>query len=249
MKAYSGSLFVFTFAAIKTLMKSAPRIILSIFFCFCFSSGYSQTKISSLDISRIEQKSLRKFVNELETRGIIYFEDLHPSVDSRTDSSSFDSNCHYFRSKNAIGEVWNAYLNAHPAKIWNGHVVSLGFIYSPTEKRFIFQDDTYSGLGVGQIFFIEMRVFFGLVRFPVSFVVTTVSEKSHTISFSYISEGLSKGAQTIRLSLLGPELTEIVHSSIHQTANVLRDKTLYPIYHKKAIGEVHRNITKFIEAK
>ncbi len=197
-------------------------------------------------MNQIKQKSIQKFVTNLESRGIVYFEDLHPSVDRLTDSSKFGSNCHYFRNEHSIDEVWKAYLTAHPARIWNGRVVSLGFIYSPEKKQIIFQEDKYPGLEVGQIFFIEMRVFFGTVHFPVSFVVTEIDQKNHSVSFSYLREGQSKGAQTIQLLVVDEGHTKIKHSSIHQTDNVLRDKTLYPIYHKKAIKEVHRNIRTFL---
>jgi hypothetical protein len=199
-----------------------------------------------LDITRIKQKSVQKFIVDLETRGITYFEDLHPSVDDQTDSGKFDRNCHYFRNDHPVDEVWNAYKVAHPAEIWKGRIVSLGFIYSPVKKQIIYPEDEYPGLEPGQIFFIEMRVFFGMVHFPVSFVVTDVDQQKYSVSFSYIREGMSKGAQTIKLKEKELDRTEIEHSSIHQTENVLRDKTLYPIYHKKAIKEVHSNIRKML---
>jgi len=242
--------FVFTFAqiAFSTFrMNFVSKIIFFLFFSFCFVSGFSQTKLNSLDLNQIKQKSIRKFIADLETQGVVYFEDLHPSVNSQTDSGKFDSNCHYFRNKHALQEVWNAYLTVHPASIWNGRIVSLGFIYSPRKGQIVFQEDKYDGLELGQVFFIEMRVFFGLVHFPVCFVVTGLNAKQHSISFSYIQEGLSKGAQTIKLIAKNASLTEIKHSSIHLTDNVLRDKTLYPIYHRKAISEVHRNIIRFLE--
>lgn len=229
-------------------MKSVFRIIFLVFFVFCFCKGFTQTKLNELDIKRIKQKSIQKFVSNLEEKGILYFEDLHPSVDSRTDSSKFDSNCHYFRNEHPIDEVWNTYLTAHPARIWNGRIVSLGFIYSPVEKRAIFHEDHYPGLEVGQIFFIQMRVFFGLVSFPVSFVVTEINRQEHFVTFSYLAEGSSKGSQKIQLFAESANQTKIKHSSIHQTDNVLRDKTLYPIYHRKAIRDVHFNVKKLIGA-
>jgi hypothetical protein len=80
-------------------------------------------------------------------------------------------------------------------------------------------------------------------------MVTQIDERHHAITFSYVSSGSSKGAQTIRLTDDGKGGTNIIHSSIHQTENVLRDKTLYPIYHRKAIKEVHRNIKNILETK
>jgi hypothetical protein len=107
----------------------------------------------------------------------------------------------------------------------------------------------YPGLETGQIFFIEMRVLCGLVKFPVCFMVTQIDESLHAITFSYVSSGSSKGAQTISLVGNGKGGTKIIHSSIHQTENILRDKTLYPIYHRKAIKEVHRNIKNILKTK
>jgi len=77
-------------------------------------------------------------------------------------------------------------------------------------------------------------------------MVTQIDEIKHTIAFSYISTGSSKGSQTIRLIDDGNGETEILHSSIHQTENLLRDRTLYPVYHRKAIKEVHRNISNIL---
>ena len=89
-----------------------------------------------------------------------------------------------------------------------------------------------------------MKVLLGLIKFPVCFIITRVDNQSHEIEFSYIEQGVSKGRQTIKLIDEGALGTKIIHSSIHLTENAFRDKTMYPIYHKKAISEVHRNIEK-----
>jgi hypothetical protein len=177
---------------------------------------------------------------------MINFEDFQPSVTTQTDTSYFDFNVHRFSLPQPLSVAWNAYLTAHPAQIWQGKVVSCGLIFSPVTKRAIFPEDSYPGLETGQIFFIEMRILCGLVKFPVCFMVTKIDKNKQTITFSYVSSGPSKGSQTIRLIDNGKGGTGIIHSSIHQTENVLRDKTLYPIYHKKAIKEVHRNIRKLL---
>lgn len=213
------------------------------------SAVQAQTRLSGIDNSRVKQKSIRNFLKGQMKTGIVYFEDFRPSVTAQTDTSQFDFNVHHFRLQQSPLLVWNTYITAHPAQIWQGKVVSCGFVYSPVSKRVIFADDKYPGLEPGQIFFIEMRVLFGLVKFPVCFMVTKIDENQHAITFSYVSSGSSKGAQTIRLVGDGKGETEIIHSSIHQTENVLRDKTLYPIYHRKAIQEVHHNIRNTIEMR
>jgi hypothetical protein len=200
-----------------------------------------------LDASRIKQKRIRNFYKTQIEKGIVFFEDFQPSVTAQTDSSQFDYNIHRFSLNKKTTEAWNAYLEAHPAVIWKGKVVSFGFVYSPVSNNVIFASDPYPGLETGQVFFIEMRVLFKLVRFPVCFIVTQIDKNKKSITFSYVATGQSKGSQTIILSDDGKDGTKITHSSIHQTENWLRDKTLYPIYHLKAIGEVHRNIQKLLE--
>jgi len=221
---------------------------LAIFVLIAFE-GQAQTRLYDIDSSRIAQKSIRNFLRFQIEKEIVYFEDFQPSATLQTDTSQFDFNVHRFRIKQSLTKSWNAYLTAHPAQIWQGRIVSCVFIYSPGSKQAIFADDTYPGLEIGQIFFVEMRVLCGLVKFPVCFMVTQIDEINHSITFSYISTGPSKGSQTIRLIDNGKEEIIILHSSIHKTENVLQDKTLYPIYHKKAIKEVHRNIRNKLMTK
>jgi hypothetical protein len=209
----------------------------------------AQTRLSDIDNSRIRQKSIRNFLKMQMDNGIVYFENFKPSIDTMTDTSKFDSNIHRFQLQQTPEIAWNTYTTAHPAKIWQGRIVSCGFIYSSASRHVIFPDDKYPGLEQGQIFFIEMRVLCGLVKFPVCFMVTRINEGQHSITFSYVSSGSSKGAQTIRLMESGKGETEIIHSSIHQTDSWLRDQTLYPIYHRKAIKEVHRNINNMLQIK
>jgi len=230
------------------VLPSFQRYILIIFILTTFTTQ-AQTRLVDIEIGRIKQKSIRNFLKSQVESGIVHFEDFKPSVGVQTDSSQFDSNIHLFRLQQTPEAAWNAYLTAHPAKVWHGKIVSCGFIYSPISKQIIFPDDIYPGLETGQIFFIEMRVLCGLVKFPVCFMVTKIDESELAITFSYVSSGPSKGAQTISLVGNGKGGTKIIHSSIHQTENVLRDKTLYPIYHQKAIKEVHKNIKNIFETQ
>jgi hypothetical protein len=219
--------------------------ILAIFILIAISSQ-AQTHLTDADTNRIKQKSIRTYLKNQIELGMVNFEDFRPSVNEQTDSSRFNSYKSHFYLKQTPAAAWEAYLTIHPAKIWQGHVISYSFIYSPKHKSFIFSDDSYPGLETGQLFFIEMRLLFGIVKLPICLMVTQINTNKHEISFSYIESGPSKGSQSIRLeNNIGNE-TNILHSSIHKTRHVLRDKIFYPFYHRKAIGEVHRNIRKLI---
>jgi len=208
--------------------------------------GFAQLKLSDVDTGKIQQKSIVNFLESQKEKGIECFDQFQPSISASTNIAEFDSNCHRFRLKVSTDEAWNYYLNSHPSKVWNGRVVSCGFIFEKNQQKVVFDSDPYSGLQTGQLYFIEMRVFFQLVKFPVCMMITEVDAENRKITFSYVESSDSKGDQTIQLVDDGEGGTLILHSSHHLTSNPLRDKTLYPIYHKKAISEVHRNIKGII---
>lgn len=219
---------------------------LSIIFVFLSFSIQAQTLLRDIDTARIKQKSIRNFLKNQMGNGIVNFEDFRPSVNEQTDSSRFDSYKSHFCLQQAQDKAWKAYLTIHPAKVWNGKMVSYGFIYSPLQKSVIFSDDPYPGLEPREIFFIEFRFLSGLVHIPVCLCVTEINSIKHEISFSYVDGSPSDGSQTIRIENDGSKGISIIHSSIHKTRNILRDKIFYPIYHRKAISQVHRNIRKLI---
>ncbi len=223
------------------------RLIFLLGFFLFTTQSFAQTPLSRTDFSKIGPRSIRKFLKSQMEQGVVNFEDFKPSVTDSTNTGNYDSNVHNFNLQQPLATTWKAYLSAHPATVWQGKVVSCGFIFSPSEKQPVFSSNSYPGLEIGQIFFIEMRILFRLIHFPVCFMVTGINENQHQITFSYISTGSSKGAQTIQLIDSGNGTTQIIHSSIHKTENKLRDRTLYPIYHKKAISEVHQNIRKQLQ--
>lgn len=229
--------------------QNLPRsqIFFIIVFVLISFTCQSQTRLSDIDTTRIKQKSIRILLKNQIGKGLVNFEDFRPSVDEKTDSSQFEYyESHYFLPQTQA-TAWNAYLTIHPAKVWQSKVISYGFIYSPVQKSVIFSDDTYPGLEPGQLFFLEFRLISGLVRFPICLLVTQIDRIKHEISFSYIESGPSKGSQTIRLENAGSNETKIIHSSIHKPKTFIRDRIFYPIYHRKAVNEIHRNIRKLID--
>jgi hypothetical protein len=216
-----------------------------LFFAILMSlSGHTQTKLSDIDTSRIKQKCIRTFLRSQMDSGIVYFEDFRPSVTEQTDSSKFNSYVSHFHLKESLSIACSGYQTTHPAQIWHGKVISYGFIYSPKSKHIIFAEDSYQGIETGQLFFLEMNILCGIIRFPICFEVTKVDSVKHEYSFSYVDSGPSKGSQTIRLEQNSNTETNIIHRSIHQTRHYIRDRTFYPIYHRKAISELHRNIKR-----
>ncbi len=223
------------------------KYIFLVILIFNIVNVLAQPNLAEADLERIPQKTIVDFLVKQQAIGIVRFSEFQPSVTDTTDLSVFDTNCHRFRLNASPDEAWSYYLKSHPSEIWQGKVVSCGLIYSPISEKIIYTNDKYDGLEVGQLFIVQLKVFGGIAKFPVTFIVTKIDEKSKAITFSYIKSGESSGDQTIQLIDDGKGGTLIIHSSHHLTSNPLRDKTLYPIYHKKAISEVHLNIRNRIK--
>ncbi len=230
-------------------MRQLLRKLLRILPILVVFSSQAQTRLENIKPNCIEQKTIRKFLKRNIENGIANFDDFSPSVTAGTDTGQFDFSSLNFHLQTNLEIVWKTYLTAHPAKIWQSENVNFGFIYSTQRRCIILKNDNYPGLETGQIFFLEMRILLGLFKFPVCFTVTKIDQTKRTISFSYVISSSSKGSQTISFVDDGKDGTKIFHSSLHQTKNRLRDKTLYPIYHRRAIKTIHHNIEKILLPK
>lgn len=218
------------------------RLVAVILFVFLSVGLLGQVPLRSAKQLPNISKSIVEFIEWQQKNGIEYFDQLVPSITEATSLAEYDSNCHRFYLKISPEKAWEYYTQSYPFDVWKGKVVNLGLVFDKANQKIISNGDAYKKAEIGQIYFIEMSVFFQKVKFPVCMVITQVDEALKKISFSYVKSGESMGEQTIQLFDDGKGGTKILHSSHHLTTNPLRDKTLYPIYHKKAISEVHKNV-------
>jgi hypothetical protein len=242
MKCHCVKSFIF-----EPKMKKMFRLVAIVVLLLVGINAFPQQKLVDTDLSKIPQKSIVDFIVKQQAADVLLFNEFHPSVTDSTNLGEFDTNCHVFKLDASPNTAWSYYLKSHPSEVWNGKVVSCGLIYSPGSEKIIYTNDDYDGIEVGQLFIVQLKVFGGIAKFPVAFIVTKINDNDKSITFSYVRSGESAGDQTIRLVDDGNGGTRIIHSSHHLTSNPLRDKTLYPIYHKKAIAEVHRNIRNMIK--
>ncbi|MCF6185021.1 MAG: hypothetical protein L3J56_10465, partial [Bacteroidales bacterium] len=74
--------------------------------------------------------------------------------------------------------------------------------------------------------------------------VTKIDDKKKMIQFCYINNGISQGSQRIFLYKTKEGFTKILHKTYYKSRSKLRDRRLYPIFHKRVVEELHHNLIK-----
>lgn len=82
----------------------------------------------------------------------------------------------------------------------------------------------------------------GFYNLAVAFEVTKLSEKDHTIEYSYVKGGKTQGKQWMEMTATPEGFTRISHFTLYKSASEFRDVLLYPYVHGLAIKEFHQNM-------
>ena len=86
----------------------------------------------------------------------------------------------------------------------------------------------------------------GLYNLAVGLEIIDIDPVNRSITFSYLKGGKSRGEQTIYFITSRKGFTEIIHQTAFKSNSYLRDRYLYPYFHRKAINEFHRNMRNAI---
>lgn len=222
--------------------------LITILFIMIFGfSSHAQLPLSSVDFKRIAQKKVRQLVKQQHKNGAVYFSDLKSACYSEQDSSnySFQETNHPIKEK--IQSVWNKLKYLKPRDEFSGKMVSFGFLYSSKLNRVFYSDDDYQGFKEGEIVYLNLKLLGGIKNIGVALEVTKVDEDNKTIQFCYLENGMSMGTQEIKLTETKEGETLISQATRYRNHSRFREKRLYPIFHQKAVRELHKNIRNLIE--
>jgi len=217
--------------------------LLALVFSFSYDT-FGQYLTDSIDIDHIYQNRKKKFVKKNKyLQDIRSFDELNPTCVNESDSAEYNYQSETFYIKGNVNNVWNAYKNLSLPEIYSGHIISFGFMYSKQQKKLVYIDsNNYSGMNEGQVFFINLDLLGGLKKLIVAYEVTNVDEQNKVIQFCYIKNGISEGSQKITLTKAENGITKVQHNTIYKSHSKLRDKYLYPGFHKKIVKEFHKNL-------
>lgn len=224
-------------------LKETTLILIFVLFSL---SGVSQSQ-RTIDLKEIPQRKIRKFIKANSIDTIRDFSSIHASWKKNLNESDFNLDEEVFYLNSILSDVWKCYSHADPTKAFCGHSVRFGLLISKYSNSVIYSSNAHlPDVDTGQVYFLNLRLIKGLFNVPVSFEVITIDSLRQVLEFSYIDDNKSLGKQTIQFFDDGDGMIRIVHRSYFKSKSRLRDKLLYPYFHRKLIKEYHSNMRQLL---
>ena len=222
-------------------------IILFLFFAFSSFPGASQ-RLTAINLKEIPQRKVRKYIVSRSIDQMDNFSSIHPSWRKGIDKSGFNLVEKIFNLKYKLSNVWECYRHVNPLETWNRQSIRFGLMISTSLNSVSYFNNTaFPEVDTGQVYFLNLRLLKGLFKVPVAFEIINIDSNLEILEFSYIENNKSRGKQTIQFFDNGDGTTRIVHSSYFKSDSRLRDKFLYPYFHKKFVREFHRNMKHLVQ--
>ena len=209
-------------------------IFTSVFFLFSCASTGNGIKTVPRSVERYMQKNGSDF-------------DSYKLSDLR-EAEKYNFYEHSYSVYEDIDTVWHDYLRSAPDRAFDSPIIDFGVVFDPDDAvLYRAGDRKLPPFHEGQIFLLNLNFlrFFGV---PVGFEISRIDSEKKIIEFVYLKNNISNGFQRIFLKSEsdkdGNPVTRIRHVSFFKTANFLRDKLIYPPFHRHTIDNFHENIFK-----
>lgn len=209
-------------------------------------NGHTQQGLLEIDLDRISQEKVKYLVQDkLNSQQMLISNSLLPTWQKGQSTEKYHKLQSAYTFRKDIEYVWQTYQSTSPSEAWNGKMVSFGLLVSKRNNNVMYDDDrTFAGIDTGQVIFINLRLMKGLYNLAVGLEIIDIDNRQKTITYSYIKGGKSRGEQTIRFVPTRRGHTDIIHLTAHKGDSYVRDRWLYPWFHKLAINEFHRNMKR-----
>lgn len=227
-------------------MNNISKCLLLSAFAFLQLQSFGQPMLDDINLERIEQKKIRKYIESQIEEGKHQFYEIHPSWNSGKDLSSYSKNEKKYFLKGNLQDIWKGYISADPSKSWNGRKISFGLLLQKFPGHIFYNHDPIMGVDLGQVYYLNLNLLLGIFNIPVAFEMITVDAEKKIIEFSYIEGNKSNGVQQVKFMDMGDDQTEIIHISYFKSDSRFRDKWIYPFFHNLIINDFHRNMRELL---
>ncbi len=221
-------------------------IVMIAFLLILIQHGVSQSRLADVDLHRVPQKKVRRFIHKQIVNKVNDFADIHPTLIREEEKSKFKVNDQEFTIRENINRVWHAYCSASPEIAWNGRMVTFGLLLSKRRHTVAYPHGICPTLDTGQVVYLNLKLLKGIYNLAVAFEITAIDSLHKMIEFRYVTGDKSQGIQQIRFIKTDDGYTRIVHHTLFRSKSSLRDKLLYPLFHRKTVSEYHRNILHYL---
>jgi len=205
---------------------------------------FSQASVDNIDFDLIQHPQIINYINQQKEDRVENLSDFTPSCSSTSDFSSYQNQEKEYIIKASLPIVWASYTQANPAKSWDGKLVSFGLLISKKTNNIFYPGDDIPGIDTGQIIFLDLELLGGNFHLAMAFEIITEDPENGIVEFSYLEGNKTLGIQRLKFTPTEEGYTKIVHSSYYKSPSKLRDKILYPYFHKRLINEFHRNFKR-----
>jgi hypothetical protein len=210
---------------------------------------FSKTSEGDLiDFHRIKQDKVKRLLHDNGLNSLKDLSKLKSYCYDQTGGKHYHNHIMSFIIHADIEAVWNGYKTISPQETRKGSMVSFGLMYSRNQNEIMYSDDPYKGIETGQIIFLNLNLFAGIVHLAVGHEITGVNDTEKTIKICYLQNGASTGTQLIRMLKKNENQTEVIHETWYRSGSLFRDKLLYPGFHEKGLKEFHENVKNKVES-
>jgi hypothetical protein len=207
----------------------------------------AQYRMQDIDMNQIPQRKIRTLISELKRESSDMMDIPAPTYRLGQDIHEYWQLESKYRIREKPINVWETYLHANPAVSWNGRMVSFGLLVSEYGKILMYRRDrNFARIDTGQILYINLRLLRGIYNLAVGLEIVNIDSVRKSITYSYLKGGKSRGQQTISFNTTKEGYTQIIHHTAYKGDSYLRDRLLYPYFHRIAINEFHRNMKRAI---
>ncbi len=201
-------------------------------------------------LEKIPHKRIRTFIQEQIENDVQSVKDLEVSFNLGDSTKEFRKHEKIFLANHNIEDVWNFYNTTGPNKVFKDKLVSFSLMLSKKkESEVLYKDEPFSKAEIGQVYFMNLNIFKGLLQIAVSYEIVEINEVEKKITFSYIKGGKSIGFQQIYMKSLGDNETQIIHTTYYRSNSIMRDRYMYPYFHSKVLKEYHSSMIDFMRVK
>jgi hypothetical protein len=230
-------------------MKIILKCLILSAFTFIQLQSFGQPLLDDINLERIEQRKIRKYIECQIEEGKHQFCEIHPSWNRGQDLSAYRKNEMTFFLKGDFLDIWQGYVTTNPSKSWDGRKISFGLLLRKFPGNIFYDQDPIMGVDTGQVYYLNLTLLLGIFNLPVAFEMINVNKREKIIEFSYIEGNKSIGVQQVKFVDSGDECTEIIHTSYYKSESRFRDKWIYPYFHKRIVNDFHRNMRRLLNLK
>jgi hypothetical protein len=205
---------------------------------------FSQASVNDIDFDLIRHRQIINYINQQKEDRVNKLSDFIASCSSTSDFSSYEKQEKEYLIKESLPIVWASYTQANPAKSWDGKLVSFGLLISKKTNDIFYPGDDIPGIDTGQVIFLDLEFLGGKYHLAMAFEIINKDPENGIVEFSYLEGNKTVGIQRLEFTPTEKGYTKIVHSSFFKSPSKLRDKILYPYFHKRLINEFHKNFRR-----